>query len=174
MANPLYDGLFGIHAGKRTPFLRLLDGTTITHQDFLGNAAQIAHVATRLGLNPGDRVAAQVEKSPEALALYAACAQAGLVFLPLNTAYTVDELTYFIENSGAALIICDAKSEEKLTPVGAQLGARIETLNADGSGSLTDQAATMPTSFETVARDGEDLPRSSIHREPQAGPRGPC
>ncbi|AXT29270.1 malonyl-CoA synthase (plasmid) [Ruegeria sp. AD91A] len=157
MANPLYDGLFGIHAGKGTPFLRLLDGTTITHQGFLGNAAQIAHVATRLGLNPGDRVAAQVEKSPEALALYAACAQAGLVFLPLNTAYTVDELTYFIENSGAALIICDAKSEEKLIPVGAQLGARIETLNADGSGSLTDQAATMPTSFETVARDGEDL-----------------
>ncbi|NOD97820.1 AMP-binding protein [Ruegeria sp. HKCCD6228] len=157
MANPLYDGLFGIHAGKGTPFLRLLDGTTISHQDFLGKAAQIAHVAKHLGLNPGDRVAAQVEKSPEALALYAACAQAGLVFLPLNTAYTVDELTYFIENSGAALIICDTESEEKLTPVGAQLGARVETLNADGSGSLSDLAATMPTRFETVPRDGEDL-----------------
>ncbi|WP_171170087.1 malonyl-CoA synthase [Ruegeria sp. HKCCA0370] len=157
MANPLYDGLFGIHAGKGTPFLQLLDGTTISHQDFLGKAAQIAHVATHLGLNPGDRVAAQVEKTPEALALYAACAQAGLVFLPLNTAYTVDELTYFIENSGASLIICDTEREGKLTPVGAQLGARVETLNADGTGSLTDLAATMPTRFETVARDGEDL-----------------
>ena len=53
----------------------------------------------QLKLKPGDRVAAQIEKSPEALALYAACAQAGLVFLPLNTAYTVDELAYFIDSS---------------------------------------------------------------------------
>ncbi len=157
MANPLYDGLFGAHAGKDTAFLQLLDGTTITHQDFLSTAAQIAHVATQLGLNPGDRVAAQIEKSPEALALYAACAQAGLVFLPLNTAYTVDELTYFIENSGASLIVCDSRSEEKLAPVGAQLGAKVETLNADGSGSLMEQAAAMPASFDTVDRDDDDL-----------------
>ena len=157
MANPLYDGLFGIHAGRDTPFLHLLDGSTITHQDFLSTAAQIAHVATQLGLKPGDRVAAQIEKSPEALALYAACAQAGLVFLPLNTAYTVDELTYFIENSGASLIVCDSRNETKLAPVGAQLGAKLETLNADGWGSLMDQAAAMPASFETVDRDGEDL-----------------
>ncbi|WP_170333996.1 malonate--CoA ligase [Ruegeria arenilitoris] len=157
MVNPLYDGLFGIHAGKDTPFLHLLDGTTVTHHDFLRTAAQIAHVATQLGLKPGDRVAAQIKKSPEALALYAACAQAGLVFLPLNTAYTVDELTYFIENSGASLIVCDARSEEKLTPVGAQLGAEVETLNADGSGSLMDQATAMPVGFETVDRDGDDL-----------------
>ncbi len=157
MANPLYDGLFGAHAGKDTAFLQLLDGTTITHQDFLSTAAQIAHVATQLGLKPGDRVAAQIEKSPEALALYAACAQAGLVFLPLNTAYTVDELTYFIENSSASLIVCDSRSEEKLAPVGAQLGAKVETLNANGSGSLMEQAAAMPASFETVDRDGDDL-----------------
>lgn len=157
MANPLYDGLFGAHAGKDTPFLQLLDGSVITHQDFLSTAAQIAHLTKQLGLKPGDRVAAQIEKSPEALALYAACAQAGLVFLPLNTAYTVDELTYFIENSGASLIVCDSRSEAKLAPVGAQLGAQVETLNADGSGSLMDQAATMPASFETVDRDGDDL-----------------
>ena len=104
MANPLYDGLFGPHAGKTTPFLHLLDGSTITHQDFLSRAAQIANVMLQLNLKPGDRVAAQIEKSPEALALYAACVQAGLVFLPLNTAYTIDELAYFIENSGASLI----------------------------------------------------------------------
>jgi len=157
MANPLYDGLFGVHTGKATPFLCLPDGQVITHQDFLATSAQIANVTAQTGLKPGDRVAAQVEKSPEALALYAACAQAGLVFLPLNTAYTVDELTYFIENSGAALIVCDEKNEAKLTPVGAQLGARVETLNADGSGTLMDQAAAMPASFATVDRDSDDL-----------------
>ncbi|MQQ08982.1 AMP-binding protein [Epibacterium sp. SM1979] len=157
MSNPLYDGLFGKHAGHTTPFLRLADGQVITHQDFLATSAQIANVTAQIGLKPGDRVAVQVEKSPEALALYAACAQAGLVFLPLNTAYTVDELSYFIENSGAALIVCDERSEEKLGEVAATLGAKVETLNGDGSGTLMAQAQVMPASFSTVDRDGEDL-----------------
>lgn len=157
MANPLYDGLFGAHAGKTTPFLRLVDGKTITHLDFLTMGSQIAHVTAQLGLRPGDRVAAQVEKSPQALALYAACAQAGLVFLPLNTAYTVDELTYFIENSGAALIVCDTRSEVALTEVANRLGSKVETLNADGSGSLMDKASAMPDSFATVDRHADDL-----------------
>ncbi|UWQ76100.1 malonyl-CoA synthase [Leisingera sp. M658] len=157
MANPLFDRLFGIHAGKATPFLHLLNGEVITHQDFLCTAAQIANVLAQTGLKPGDRVAAQVEKSPEALALYAACAQAGLIFLPLNTAYTAEELTYFIENSGASVVICDARSEATLASIAKQLGAGIETLNADGSGTLMDQAAAMPVSFATVERDGDDL-----------------
>ncbi|MBE1284314.1 MAG: AMP-binding protein [Rhodobacteraceae bacterium] len=157
MANPLYDGLFGIHAGKTTPFLRLLDGQVITHQDFLATSAQIANVTAQIGLKPGDRVAVQVEKSPDALALYAACAQAGLVFLPLNTAYTVDELSYFIENSGASLIVCDSKSEAQLGKVAKSLGAQVETMDADGRGTLMAQARVMPESFTTVDRQSDDL-----------------
>ncbi|NOD36298.1 MULTISPECIES: malonyl-CoA synthase [unclassified Ruegeria] len=157
MANPLYDGLFGVHAGKDTTFLYLPDGKTLSYQAFLHTAAQIAHVTVKLGLKPGDRVAAQIEKSPEALALFAACAQAGLVFLPLNTAYTADELTYFIENSGASLVVCDSGALDNLSPIAARLDAQIETLNADGSGSLLDQTAGLPAHFETVDRDEEDL-----------------
>ena len=91
MANPLFDRLFGIHAGKSTPFLHLPDGQVLTHTAFLDMAARLANALTGLELEPGDRVAVQVEKSPEALALFAACAQTGLIFLPLNTAYTTTE-----------------------------------------------------------------------------------
>jgi malonyl-CoA/methylmalonyl-CoA synthetase len=157
MANPLFDALFGIHAGKTTPFLHLASGETLSHQDFLALTARIANTLTQKGLHPGDRVAAQIEKSPQALALYAACAQAGLIFLPLNTAYTADELSYFIENSGAVLVVCDTRNEAMITPMAQALGAGIMTLNADGSGSLTEHADKMPDSFDTVDRDGEDL-----------------
>lgn len=157
MANLLYDSLFGIHAGKSTPFLHLSDGSTITHQTFLTMAAQLAHAMAAQGLEPGDRVAAQVEKTPQALALYAACAQAGFVFLPLNTAYTADELTYFIHNSGASMVVCDSRAQTELAPIVAELGAVIHTLNSDGGGSLTDLAATMPKDYDTVDRDGDDL-----------------
>ena len=157
MHNPLYDSLFGVHAGKSTPFLRLAEGEVITHEAFLAMAARIAHVLVQHGVSPGDRVAVQVAKSPQALALYAACAQAGVVFIPLNTAYTVEELSYFVENSGASLIVCDQRSAADLTPLAETVGARIETLNADGSGQLMAAAQAMPSEFETVARRGDDL-----------------
>ncbi len=157
MANPLYDALFGKHEGKDTPFLHLLDGTTLTHASFVRNAARIAHVLTSLGLEPGDRLAMQVEKSAEALALYAACVQAGVIFLPLNTAYTADELSYFIENSGAKVVVCDSAAVPVLEPIADRLGARVETMDADGTGTLTTSAAGQPDTFVTVERTKDDL-----------------
>ncbi|MCU4652842.1 malonyl-CoA synthase [Roseibacterium sp. SDUM158016] len=157
MANPLYDRLFGAHAGRQDPFLILADGSTISYAAFLAMAARIAHVLTRAGLSPGDRLAAQVEKSPQALALVAAAAQAGIVILPLNTAYTPGELAYFVENSGAAMLVCDPDRTEAIAPIAAQCGARLETLAADGSGTLTDKAGDMADDFPTVERATDDL-----------------
>ncbi len=110
-----------------------------------------------MGLVAGDRVAVQIEKSPQALAVYAACAQAGLVFLPLNTAYTADEVTYFVENSGAGIVLGDDNKRSALEPIAKSCGARLETLNADGSGSFADKAAGFPTVFDTVPREAGDL-----------------
>ena len=95
-----------------------------------------------MGLEPGDCVAIQVEKSPEMLNIYAACAQAGLVFLPLNPSYTVAELEYFIENSEARLIICDEKNKEDLNTITQKLGVLVETLNSNSTGSIIDKAAS--------------------------------
>ena len=64
MANPLFDTLFGKHAGKSTPFLHLADGSTVTHAAFLAQTAQFAHALRGLGAGPGDRGAFQIEKSP--------------------------------------------------------------------------------------------------------------
>lgn len=155
--NPLYDRLFGTHAGKDTPFLHLPDGRTLTHDAFLRKAARFAHVLSDAGLEPGDRLAAQIEKSPEALALYAACAQTGVVFLPLNTAYTRDELAYFVENSGARLVVGDGAKEADLRPMVEGFGAQLLTLNGDGTGSFSDAATAKPEEFETVARSEDDL-----------------
>ena len=72
MPNPLYDALFARHAAQDTPFLHLPDGRTITHGQFIDTASRYANAFTSKGLVPGDRVAVQVGKSPDALALYAA------------------------------------------------------------------------------------------------------
>ncbi|WP_370228641.1 malonyl-CoA synthase [Cognatishimia sp.] len=152
MANPLYDALFGRHAQNPDTFLILPDGREISYQSFVAQAAGYAQAITDLGLKPGDRLAIQVEKSAQALALIAGCIQAGIVFLPLNTGYTVEELRYFVENSGARLVVCDAAKAQDI----AQIGVPVETINADGDGSLSQKAAGI-TQFATVARSGDDL-----------------
>lgn len=157
MANPLYDSLFGQHAVSDRTFLLLGDGTQITYDAFLRMAARYANLIVALGAQPGDRLAAQVDKSPQALAVYAACVQAGVVFLPLNTAYTASELSYFVTNSGARILLCDGRKGEALAPVAEEAGARLETLNGDGTGSFPEQAEGQPESFDTVARDADDL-----------------
>ena len=157
MSNPLYDQLFGRHDGQTTPFLVLDDGAVVTHADFLGVAARFAHVLTRAGMSPGDRLAAQVEKSSWALALYAACVQSGVVFLPLNTAYTADELVYFIDDSDSKTVVCDAGNDATLAVIGNRPDVQLETLNPDGSGSLADRADVMPVNYPTVGREENDL-----------------
>ena len=157
MNNPLYHNLFGVHSENDEPFLFLLDGQTITYRKFLAKSRQIANSFFELGLEPGDCIAIQVEKSPEMLNIYAACAQAGLVFLPLNPAYKVDELKYFIENSEARLIICDEKNKKDLTTIAQKLDVLVETLNSNSTGSIIDKAASSPEDFETVARSKDDL-----------------
>ncbi|QBF30233.1 malonyl-CoA synthase [Thalassococcus sp. S3] len=157
MANPLYDTLFGRYAGKTTVFLQMVDGTTITHAAFLETAGRFANLLAHLEIAPGDRVAAQVAKSPQALALYTACVQAGVVFLPLNTAYTADEVSYFVENSGARLLVCDPASVNDLQGVADACGAGLQTMSADGGGSFASAAAGLPADFATVDRSDDDL-----------------
>ncbi|WP_300547991.1 malonyl-CoA synthase [Roseovarius sp.] len=157
MANPLYDTLFGRHAGRTAPFLHLSDGSTVSYDAFLRLTAQYANSFFSAGLAPGDRLAAQIEKSPEALTVYAACVQAGIVFLPLNTGYTADELGYFVTDSGARLLLCDGSKADALASVAKSADAQLMTLDADGSGSLPDAAKDQPESFETTARSSDDL-----------------
>ena len=157
MPNPLYDALFARHHGMSTPFLHVTDGSTITHDAFLRMTARYAWAIVGLGLEPGDRLAAQIEKSPEALAVYAACVQAGVIFLPLNTGYTPAEMDYFIGNSGAKLVLTTTGAEAALAPIAATRGAALKTLNPGGAGSFADFAADRSEDFETVDRTGDDL-----------------
>jgi malonyl-CoA/methylmalonyl-CoA synthetase len=157
MPNVLYDALFAPHQGSSRPFLYLKDGTSVSYDAFLKQAARIANVLADHGVKPGDRVAVQVRKSPQALALYAACIQAGAIFLPLNTAYTPNEVEYFVGNAKPALVVCDGASQAALAPIAEAAGARLLTLDGEGRGTLTGEAERRPDTFETVPRGPDDL-----------------
>src|SRR5256885_3657135 len=87
----------------------LIPGGPVIHYDDLDAAsARIAHALHAAGCNAGDRVAVQVDKSWEALALYLACLRAGFAYLPLNTGYqtseSANELPYFFADAEPKVI----------------------------------------------------------------------
>jgi len=116
----------------------------------------MANALTGLGVQPGDRVAVQVEKSVQAIILYLATLRAGAVFLPLNTGYTPAEIGYFLGDAEPQVFVCDPARQEALREPTEAAGARMVTLDAVGRGSLTD-AADAAEAFATVARDRDDL-----------------
>ena len=157
MSNTLYDALFAPHLGSAQPYLVKPDGGVLTYGDFLKMAARYAHAVAAAGVGPGDRIAVQIAKSPEALALYVASVQAGAIFLPLNTAYMPAEVEYFVGNAEPKLVVCDPSGREALAPITENAGAVLETLAADGSGTLSARAEGQPETFDTVARGPDDL-----------------
>ncbi len=128
------------------------------YSDIDARSAQLARFLTDLGASPGERVSVQVEKSPESLCLYLACLRAGLVFHPLNMGYKSGELEYFLENAEPVIVICDARNEDIIRPIADAAGIdHLLTLNADGGGTLTDNANQVPAEFATLHRDADDL-----------------
>lgn len=157
LKNPLFETLFARHETSDTTFLILPDGAELTYGDFLDLTRRLAAALVGFGVTTGDRVAVQVPKSPEALALYAACSQIGAVFLPLNTAYTASELAYFVTDSGARLLVAAPDRQDALIPVATDAGCRLESLGAAGDGTLADAARTTAPLTEVTARSEHDL-----------------
>jgi malonyl-CoA/methylmalonyl-CoA synthetase len=155
MTNVLFDPLFGRHADSTAPFVFVEGGGTLTYGAFVTLTARLANVFAGLGLAKGDRVAVQVAKSPMALAIYAACVRSGLVLLPLNTAYTTSELSYFLGDAEPRLVICAGKDAASMTEI--LNGAALLTLNADGTGSLSDASASAAENHDVVDCAAGDL-----------------
>jgi malonyl-CoA/methylmalonyl-CoA synthetase len=153
----LFSRLFdGLHDPARLA-IETLDGEHISYGDLIARSAQIANVLVANGVKPGDRVAAQTEKSVTGLVLYLATVRAGAVYLPLNTAYTLNELEYFITDAEPAVVVCDPSKAEGISAIAAKVGAKVLTLGPNGKGSLTEAAAKAGTEFATVARANDDL-----------------
>ena len=142
-------------AAPSRPFLKVPGGLSLDYAAMVEGSARYANALVGLGVKPGDRVAVQVEKSPAAVLLYLATLRAGAVYLPLNTAYTLAELDYFIGDAEPALVVCAPAARDGVTKIAR--GAAVETLDAAGEGSLADLAARTQPVFADVARGADDL-----------------
>jgi malonyl-CoA/methylmalonyl-CoA synthetase len=129
-------------------FITTRDGRRYRYTDALNQSAQLAGALTELGVKQGDRVAVQVDKSPEAILLYLACLRIGGVYLPLNTGYTGDEIRYFLNDAEPALFVCRPKVEDEARALAAETGCpAVATLGSAADGTL------MQTAHQAAPRD---------------------
>ncbi len=140
------------------PFLSTPGEPSYTYADIDERSAAIATVLLSDGAQVGDRVVAQIEKSSDAVALYWACLRSGLVYVPLNTAYTAEEVGYFIGDAEASAFVFSPGKAGKLQPVGDIAGvARMYTLGTRGNGTLAEAASQITPRMTVLNRDPDDV-----------------
>ncbi|RYF66548.1 MAG: malonyl-CoA synthase, partial [Comamonadaceae bacterium] len=161
-----HDGNANLYAALRAAFPEDLDriavetdtGLLYSWRDLERGSAMIANLFDALSLEEGARVAVQVEKSVEALMLYLATLRAGLVFLPLNTAYQSAEIEYFIGNAEPAVVVCDSSNADWIGPIAQAAGTRhVFTLDDDRTGTLLEVAGGCSDDHGVAHRHAEDL-----------------
>jgi len=139
------------------------DGEPLTHswRDLERGTATMANLLASLDLPDAARVAVQTEKSVEALMLYLAVLRAGLVYLPLNTAYQRSEIQYFIDNAEPAVVVCSSRNFEWVSEIACKAPDRgtphVFTLNADRTGSLLERAAHHSDRHQPAVKQTDEL-----------------
>jgi malonyl-CoA/methylmalonyl-CoA synthetase len=133
-------------------------GAVYTWRDLDRSSARLANWLASLDLPAGARVLVQVDKSVEAVALYLATLRAGLVFVPLNTAYQPPEIEYFVADAQPSVVVCTAAHFPWVSKIAFRAGTPyVLTLNDDRTGSLLDRAAHHPDVQAPVACGPNDL-----------------
>ena len=134
------------------------DGLCYSWRDLDRASAMMANLLTSLKLPRGARVAVQVEKSVEAMMLYLATLRAGLVFLPLNTAYQSAEIEYFVGNAEPSVVVCSGANFGWVSKIAFKAGtAHVFTLNDDRTGTLLERAAHCSDQHTVVQNKADDL-----------------
>jgi malonyl-CoA/methylmalonyl-CoA synthetase len=156
MSAPLDLALCVEAAGRSRPtqlFLKTAEGRECSYRSLLEQSARFAAALRVLGVAPGDRIAVQVEKSLEAVLLYVACLRTGVVFVPINSANTPNEVEYFLRDSQPRLLVLDPKAQAAVEPLARALGiAHVETLDAHGQGSLRERVRSAPAGTQQIER----------------------
>ena len=121
-------------------------------------SAMMANLLVSLELPAGARIAVQVEKSVESLILYLATLRAGLVYLPLNTAYRAAELEYFLANAEPSVVVCSPQHHGWVSKAAFTAGvAYVFTLGESRDGSLLQRAAHHSDVHTVAIRDCGDV-----------------
>nr|VFK26120.1 MAG: malonyl-CoA/methylmalonyl-CoA synthetase [Candidatus Kentron sp. MB]VFK31302.1 MAG: malonyl-CoA/methylmalonyl-CoA synthetase [Candidatus Kentron sp. MB]VFK75426.1 MAG: malonyl-CoA/methylmalonyl-CoA synthetase [Candidatus Kentron sp. MB] len=141
-------------------FIETPTGRRWSYGDLERETARFAQAFGRLGLRKGERIVVSVEKSPEALFVYLACLRAGIIYVPLNTAYQAREVDYFLADAEPGVIVCRPEALASISELANRRGIeQVFTLDEQGKGTFVDKSGAVEPGnpFDTIPCQEDDV-----------------
>lgn len=138
------------------------DVVTYGEWDSLGN--RIANALLRCGLERGSRVAVMLPNRPEFIGAWLGVAKAGLVEVPVNTAYKGDLLAYLLNQAQCEVLIIDAQWIARVFAVRDEL-QWLKTVVVVGGESETLPGVRTTTWSEFISDGVDDPPNVRVQPE---------
>ena len=107
-------------AEKHAPKIAIFWGETeVSYAALLAQSQKVAaHLQTRFGVKPGDRVALWVKNCPEFVPAVFGILSAGGVVVPINNFLKPAEVSYIVNDSGVNVLITDAELAAHFNRIG--------------------------------------------------------
>jgi acyl-CoA synthetase (AMP-forming)/AMP-acid ligase II len=131
-------------------------GAVVSYKDLSEQVERLAMALRGVGLMPGDCVAIVLPNGLEILVLFLALVRARLIAAPLNAAYKIDELLFFIEDAQARAVIADS-GNAAVREAAAKLGLPLWSPAADALGKVTIRALDKATNGIAAAPRPDDV-----------------
>ncbi len=139
-------------------FLEMPDGRKLSYKEMHHETGCMLGLLREKGVKKDDRVVVQLDKSIESVLLYLACLRAGAVYVPLNTAYTPAEVSYFLEDASPQLFVCSEKRKKELKKVADSHDiSELLTYDVNGRGSLLAELSLVTECDEIAEIQNDDL-----------------
>ncbi len=85
--------------GRRDTVALEFDGREFTFGEIDARSNRLAHLLTRRGLKPGDRLCVYLANCVEMIDLYLACVKLGVIFVPINILYRDRESAHILQDA---------------------------------------------------------------------------
>ncbi|MBX8510359.1 amino acid adenylation domain-containing protein [Pseudomonas cichorii] len=120
--NPCIHEVFEQQVRNQPEALALIfEDQHLSYAELNAEANRLAHYLLATGIQPDDRVALAVERSPRLIVALLAILKAGAAYVPLDPAYPAERLAYMLSDSAPMALLCERGALERLGELPADL-----------------------------------------------------
>ncbi|WP_063307554.1 non-ribosomal peptide synthetase [Pseudovibrio sp. Ad46] len=114
-SNTLHGGFEVAAAARGDKVALITDELQLTYAQVNSRANKLARYLVSKGVGYQDRVAVCMQKSADAVIALIAILKTGAAYVPIDASYPFERITYLIEDSAPALVLCDDVTLPQMT-----------------------------------------------------------
>jgi acyl-CoA synthetase (AMP-forming)/AMP-acid ligase II len=145
--------VIGVAPAENTAIVLPEAGIRVTYRQLRDQVTEMANALASMGIGRGDRVATYLPNGLPAIVSFLAASVAGTA-APLNPGYREDEVNFYLEDTGAKVLLCPADATAARKAAEAK-GVPVYALEMDGTGYV--RIAGAPHGKTAAAPSPDDI-----------------